>query len=121
MKYPDHTWLADMLVAARLAQQFVSGVSREELDADVMRESAVIRQLEIVGEAATRVSPDFRAAHPEIPWREIIGMRNVLIHAYQKVQSEEVWNAATISVPELIAVIEPLVAAAEKREEDRTQ
>ena len=87
-----------------------------------MRESAVARQLEIVGEAAKNLSPEFRAAHPEIPWRAMAGMRDVLIHAYRTVDRDAVWSAVTVSVPALIAALEPLVGAAlEQEEQDRTK
>lgn len=74
-----------------------------------MRQSAVARQLEIIGEATKRLSEEFRGAHPEVPWRHMAGMRDVLIHAYDHVDMDEVWVAATESLPKLIAEIAPLV------------
>ncbi len=117
MKPPDDSWLVDMLEAARLIVTFVQGVSQEEFEGDLMRQSAVHRQLEIMGEAAKQVSPGFRTQHPEIPWRQIAGMRDVLIHAYRKVQADEVWRAATGSVPPLIPVLETLVPGIEESNE----
>jgi len=73
MLNPDHAFLADVLIAARKVKRFVSGVCRTEFEDDDMRESAVVRQLTIIGEAAKNVSPGFRAAHPEIPWRKMAG------------------------------------------------
>lgn len=87
----DAEHLQDVLMAAGLIEQFVEGVSRNDFEHDAMRESAVIRQLEVIGEAVKRVSADFRAAHPEIPWREMAGMRDILIHAYDHVNLDEVW------------------------------
>jgi uncharacterized protein with HEPN domain len=121
MLNPDHAFLADILIAARKVKRFVSGVGREEFEADDMRESAVIRELTVIGEAAKNVSPEFRAAHPGIPWRKMAGMRDVLVHAYRRVDLGEVWGIATESVPPLIEVLEPLVAAAERQLEDTTQ
>jgi uncharacterized protein with HEPN domain len=122
MKIPDRDWLADILIAARKVQRFVAGVGRTEFEADDMRESAVARQLEIVGEAAKNVSPEFRAAHPEIPWKAMAGMRDVLIHAYRTVDRDAVWSAVTVSVPALIDALEPLIGAAlEQEEQDRTK
>lgn len=109
MQPPDHTWLADILIAARHVQNFIAGVTREEFEQDVMRESAVIRQLAIIGEATKQLSMEFRAAHPAIPWRSVAGMRDVLIHGYRNVDLDEVWTAATVSVPELVRYVEPLV------------
>ena len=76
-----------------------------------MRNSAVERQLQIIGEAARRVSPAFREAHPEIPWRRIIGQRNVLVHEYDDIAAEQVWDVVTRGVAELVKLIEPLLPA----------
>ena len=105
----DLAYLIDILQAARLVQAGIQGISKKVFFDDWMRQSAVIRQLEIVGEAAKRLSDDFRHAHQEIPWRSIAGMRDILIHEYASVDLEEVWKAAQEDVPRLIALIEPLV------------
>lgn len=105
----DLSSVADILVAARLVQMFVAGANRDTFETDLMRQSAVMRQLEIIGEATKRLSEVFRASHPEIPWRQMAGMRDILIHDYDNVDLDEVWNVATISIPELIRQIEPLV------------
>lgn len=118
MPHPDHVWLEDILIAARHVQRFVEVVTREEFEVDVMRQSAVIRQLEIVGEAAKQVSPAFRDAHPGIPWRGMAGMRDVLIHAYRNVDLPEVWKVATTAVPDLIAALAPLVPQDPQKEEE---
>lgn len=74
-----------------------------------------------MGEAAKNVSAEFRAAHPEIPWKAMAGMRDVLIHAYRTVDRDAVWSAVMVSVPALIASLEPLIGAAlEQEEQDRT-
>lgn len=71
----DANSIRDMLRAAELIREFTNGLTQEELAEDVMRQSAVERQLEILGEAANRVSEETRARHPELPWHEIVGMR----------------------------------------------
>lgn len=105
----DLVYLLDILEAAQLVQSFIEGVDREMFAEDIMRQSAVIRQIEVMGEATKRLSDEFRASHPAIPWRNIAGMRDILIHAYNHVDLEEVWNAATNSIPTLIRQIKPLI------------
>jgi len=78
---------------------------------------AVERQLTVIGEAARRVSPAYRRAHPEIPWQGIIGQRNVIAHEYGEVLVERVWRAAKERVPELAAILDRLVPPAPAAED----
>ena len=83
-----HLW--DMLDAAQTAQQLISGYDFTQYSQDRRTQLAVERSLEIIGEAAARISASFRGAHPEIPWRQIIGQRNVLIHEYGDIKQERI-------------------------------
>ena len=74
-----------------------------------MRQRAVERAVEIIGEAARQVSDDFRRAHPAISWRPIIAQRHVLAHEYGEIMQERIWRVATTHVPALIAQLEPLI------------
>ena len=109
MKPRDRGYILDIVQAARLVCEFVTGVSRAEFNESMMIQSAVIRQLEIIGEATKRLSPDARAEIGDLPWQQMAGMRDILIHAYQKVDLNQVWRAATVSAPIVIAKLEPLV------------
>ncbi len=113
MSQRNESYVVDILHAARLVQSFLLNVDRGAFDRDIMRQSAVVRQLEIIGEATKRLSNEFRDSQLEIPWRKMAGLRDVLIHAYQRVDIEEVWITATKFVPDLIRQIEPLVPSDE--------
>ncbi len=105
----DLTYVLDVLNAARLTQTFVTGVDRAAFAQDFMCQSAVIRQIEIMGEATKRISSSFRADHPNIPWRNIAGMRDILIHAYDRVDLDEVWTTVQVAIPRLVPQLEQLV------------
>jgi uncharacterized protein with HEPN domain len=111
MPHPDSSYLQDVLDAARLVLQFVDGVDLESFRADVMRNSAVIRQLEVMGEATKQLSLPLRQANPDIRWRTVAGMRDVLIHGYRTVDLAEVYRAATVSIPDLIPRFERILSA----------
>jgi len=104
----DDAHLLDILKAARLAIEFRGAAEKSEFLSDVKTQSAVLHQLLIVGEAVKRTSPDFRSAHPEVPWKLIAGTRDTLIHFYEGVELDEVWKMVTCDLPDLIGLIEPL-------------
>ena len=96
--------------AAESAAQFIAGRSRSDLDGDRMLLFAVVRAIEVVGEAASKLSEEFRAANPSIPWRAIIGMRNRLIHAYFDIDTETVWETTTQELPPILNQLRELAA-----------
>jgi uncharacterized protein with HEPN domain len=77
--------------------------------ADPKTQSAVLHQLLLLGEAVRRLSEAFRAAHPDIPWSLIVGMRNRLIHQYDAVDLDEVWRTVERDIPDLLASLAPLL------------
>ncbi len=81
----DRTYLLDIFEAAKLAISYVGNKMEQEFLADIQCQDSVIRRFEIIGEAARRVSEATRIEHPELPWSEMIGMRNILIHEYDDV------------------------------------
>ncbi|MCJ7752453.1 MAG: DUF86 domain-containing protein [Armatimonadetes bacterium] len=104
----DGGFLLDMLEHARGVTSAVAGKTLEDYLLDETLRLVVERRREIIGEAARRVSSAFRKAHPEVPWSGIVAQRNLLIHEYGEIQDDIVWNVATVSVPELVALLEPL-------------
>jgi len=111
MRTEDRVRLRHMIEAAESATQFIAGRSRSDLDTDRMLLFAVVRAIEVVGEAASKLSEEFRAAHPGIPWRAIVGMRNRLIHAYFDIDTETVWETTTQELPPILNQLRELVAA----------
>ena len=105
----DAAYLWDMLDAARTVEQLSSNQDFTQYSNDRRTQLAVERSLEIIGEAASRVSTSFRNAHPEIPWRQIIGQRNVLIHEYGEIKQERIWKTVRENVPQLIELLKQFV------------
>jgi uncharacterized protein with HEPN domain len=110
----DDAYLLDILNAARKVIQYTTGVRGEEFDRNELMQDAAMRQLGIIGEAARKISQEFRNAHSEIPWSEMIGMRNRLIHEYSRINLQKVWDTVQNDVPRLIVLIEPLVPPPEE-------
>lgn len=105
----DAAYLWDMLDAARTVEQLSLGLDFTQYSNDRRTQLAVERSLEIIGEAAGRVSAKFCDAHPEIPWRHIIGQRNVLIHEYGEIKQERIWKVVRENIPQLVELLKPFV------------
>lgn len=107
----DVALVLDMLSAARDAAEFVRGMDLDGFRASRLHQNAVIRSVEVVGEAAGRVSDATVAANPDIPWRSITGMRHRLIHGYADVDIDLVWSVTQHQLPELTALLDALISA----------
>jgi uncharacterized protein with HEPN domain len=105
----DEAYLLDMLIAARKALSFVEGIDRNEFEENEVIQNAVMRPLEIIVEAAARISKGFRKAHSEIPWKDMVGLRNRLVHEYFRVEYGAVWDTIQNDLPALIERLEPLI------------
>ena len=105
----DDTWLLDMLLAARDAVRFATPLTFPEFEDDRLRQLAILKSVEIIGEAASRISEETKAEYPNVPWTQIIGMRNRLVHAYFAIELDIVWKVVQDDLPPLIAQLEPLV------------
>jgi uncharacterized protein with HEPN domain len=102
----DTVPMRHMLDHAREVVARVRGRSRQDLDTDRTFQLALTRLIEILGEAANRVTPAGHARYQEIPWAKIVGTRNRIIHGYDAVDYNVVWDIATLEVPVLIAALE---------------
>jgi uncharacterized protein with HEPN domain len=105
----DDSLLLDMLQAAKQIGEYTAGLHEANFLESRRDQDAVLLQFTVLGEAAKRVSPGFQDAHPEIPWRKIMGLRNVVVHEYFHVDIRRVWKIATRDIPILIAALDPLV------------
>jgi uncharacterized protein with HEPN domain len=101
----DDTYLVDILESARIALDYISGKDWDDFYEDIQCQDAVIRRIEIIGEAARRVSPEMRAKYPEIEWREMTSMRNLVIHEYDVVDIKLVWDTLQEKIPLLIEIL----------------
>lgn len=108
-------YLRDILENGRLARRFVEGMSFEQFQGDVRTAYAVVRALEIIGEATKNVPPEVRERYPDVPWRSMAGMRDRLIHGYFDTNPAVVWETAQRDLP----AIEPPIARALEEEISR--
>jgi uncharacterized protein with HEPN domain len=110
----DESWrdaalLLDIVLAAEDALSFVAGLDERAFLASGLHQSAVIRKFEVMGEAAGKVSRAFCAAHPEIPWEQMTGLRHRLIHDYGDVRLDIIWRVTKEMLPSLIDMLRPLI------------
>ena len=105
----DREYLRDILEAAKIALNYVSGMNREDFLGDLQCQDAVIRRLEIIGEAARRISAKSQKKFSDLPWSDMIGMRNMMIHEYDGVDMYIIWETVNTDLPPLIDVIEGIL------------
>jgi uncharacterized protein with HEPN domain len=105
----DAAYLLDMLIAARKVIEYTSGLTWDNFHQNEMLQDAVMRHLQIIGEAARSITEQKRNAHQELPWRNMIGMRNRLVHHYFGIELTIVWDTIQKDIPLLITGLEPLI------------
>ncbi|MDH3498437.1 MAG: DUF86 domain-containing protein [Gemmatimonadota bacterium] len=111
MAHDDRLSLEQMLDVVRRIRSVMRGRPRDAFDADEVTQLAVLHLIQLLGEAASRVSAAFRADHPEFPWGEMVGMRNRIVHGYDHVDPDIVWRVATEDVEPVLAALERVLAA----------
>ncbi|MBI4079497.1 MAG: DUF86 domain-containing protein [Candidatus Levybacteria bacterium] len=114
MKKDIKVYLEDVIKSSNLIVKYIEGVTKEAFENDVVRQDAVTRRLEIIGEAIKRLPPEFRQEHPEIAWKKATGMRDILIHAYDEVDLDQVWDTITKVLPLFIKQVKKLLEESEK-------
>ena len=105
---PD-VYLQDILESIGHIQRFLEGVSEDEFYKKVEKQDAVLRRLEIIGEAVKHLPEEIREDHPDIPWRQVAGMRDIIIHEYFGITLEMVWVVATEDILDLKAKVEEII------------
>jgi uncharacterized protein with HEPN domain len=102
-----HLSLKDMRVFAERVIRYSDGLTRAQFEANQLVQDAIMRNIELIGEAAARVPDAFRLANPEIAWREIVAMRNQLIHGYLGIDLEIVWDVITVEIRPSLSTLTP--------------
>jgi len=109
MQRDDSVYLGHMLDMARKAVAKLGNRTRAGFDADEDLRIVLAHCVQIIGEAASRVSPATQAAHPQIPWRRIVGMRHRIVHDYMNIDADILWEVVRRNLPELIRLLTPIV------------
>ncbi|MBW4691845.1 MAG: DUF86 domain-containing protein [Lyngbya sp. HA4199-MV5] len=102
----DRVYVGHMIDTANKAINFVTGLNREDFNHNEQLRLALTHLLQVIGEAARRVSPDFRDAYPEIPWKAIVGMRSKVVHDYLDVDEDVVWDTVKNDLAPLVIELE---------------
>ncbi|NWG31103.1 MAG: DUF86 domain-containing protein [Rhodocyclaceae bacterium] len=105
-----HLYLSDIQDSGQAILSYVADIDFERFSKDRMRQAAVIREFEIIGEAAGKLPEDLKACYPQVPWRDIKDFRNLLIHAYFGVDLRIVWNTIEQDLPKLLAATADMLA-----------
>ncbi|HLC19839.1 MAG TPA: DUF86 domain-containing protein [Candidatus Nanoarchaeia archaeon] len=102
-------YLKDILDAVNLIEKSIKGISQKKFDKDKDIQDATIRRITIIGEAAKNVPQPFRREYADVPWKDVAGMRDVLIHAYFGVKLDKVWNVVNNDLPQLKKQIQKII------------
>lgn len=113
----EKLYLHDIIDAAGAIQRFTSNSDEEEFSSNEMRRSAVLQKLLIIGEAAARMPDSFTSKYPAIPWSDMVGFRNIVVHEYFSVDWSIVWTTATQDVPQLRAHVATILDSEENDQE----
>lgn len=105
----DQTYLIDIATTCQTVIELIQGMSQSSFVADKRTHLAVLYEITVTGEIVKRLSPEFRQSHPEIQWKQIAGMRDKLVHDYNKVDLDLTWEVTQSSIPELLEFVLPFL------------
>lgn len=105
----ERVYVRHMIDTSKKAISFVTDISREDFDRDEKLRLALTHLLQIIGEAARRISPEFRAIYPQIPWKAIVGMRSKVVHDYLNVDEDVVWETVQNDLAPLVRKLEKIL------------
>lgn len=105
----DEAALLDIVRAGQLILEFAQGLDYSQLEADLRSQSAVLYQITVMGEATKRLSREFREQHPEVPWSDIAGIRDIVAHQYDRIDLDIIFQVIQRNVPELLDLLMPLL------------
>ena len=108
-RYRDPATLLDIRIAGQKIHSFINGLTEAGFQKDALTQAAVKYELTLIGEAVARLSPGFLSVHPSLPWVKIKALRNRLVHAYDAIDLNELWAILQVSLPPLLAYIDPLI------------
>ncbi len=106
----DKASLLDIVNAAKRVLKFAEGLDKSTLATNDEKQSAILYQVIVIGEATKRLSSEFRTQHPEIPWKDIAGMRDILAHQYDRLNINTLWDVIKNDIPELLALVQPIIS-----------
>ena len=117
----DMAYLLDILLHAKDTQNFTKDMNEDAFLSDHKCQMAVVRCLEVMGEAVKRLSEEIQKTHPDIPWSSIAKMRDILIHAYDSVDMAEVWGTVKYDIPPLILALERIIPSEDEIERENME
>lgn len=106
----DLDWIEDIVNAIRFVTEYAASITEEKFSVDHAAQNVILREITIIGEAVRRLSLSFVESHPEIPFADMISMRNALVHDYDDIRLPWVWATVKNDLPDLLTILEPLVA-----------
>ncbi|MFM7548492.1 MAG: DUF86 domain-containing protein [Cyanobacteriota bacterium] len=109
----DDATLLDIASAANRAVAYAAGIEKSALLNDDEKQSAILYQVIVLGEATKRLSPEFCSQHPEIPWKDMAGMRDILVHQYDCISFNTLWDVIQQDIPQLLSLLVPLLPNAQ--------